>query len=180
MCKKIASVFRIPAPYERGTPVTPVLTTKRSPSPSLLLESHSDAHLHEYLTHKEHPPLGPRGRPVHRVLGGSLGVGRFLMGEVPLYAGFRGQAPRRRRSERLYRGTSLTRKRTLLGPYRRPTPQVLGGSQGGGRFPMGQVLLYAGLSGQAPRRSRSERLYTARCAKSERRYTVCSVRVNLD
>ena len=34
-----------------------------------------------------------------------------------------------------YRGTSLTRKRTTLGPYRRPMPRVLlGGSQGG---PMG-------------------------------------------
>ena len=28
----------------------------------------------------------------------------------------------------LYRGTSLKRKRTPLGPYRRPTPRVLGGS----------------------------------------------------
>ena len=27
-----------------------------------------------------------------------------------------------------YRGTSLARKRTLLGPYRRPMPRVLGGS----------------------------------------------------
>ena len=27
-----------------------------------------------------------------------------------------------------YRGTSLTRKRTTLGPYRRPMPRVLGGS----------------------------------------------------
>ena len=27
-----------------------------------------------------------------------------------------------------YRGTSLTRKRTPLGPYRRPMPRVLGGS----------------------------------------------------
>ena len=29
-----------------------------------------------------------------------------------------------------YRGTSLTRKRTLLGPYRRPMPRVLGGVLG--------------------------------------------------
>ena len=28
----------------------------------------------------------------------------------------------------VYRGTSLTRKRTPLGPYRRPMPRVLGGS----------------------------------------------------
>ena len=27
-----------------------------------------------------------------------------------------------------YRGTALTRKRTPLGPYRRPMPRVLGGS----------------------------------------------------
>jgi len=44
------------------------------------------------------------------------------------------------RSDRLdlrdarYRGTSLIRKRTLLGPYRRPMHRVLGWSQGGGRF----------------------------------------------
>ena len=28
----------------------------------------------------------------------------------------------------IYRGTSLTRKRTPLGPYHRPMPRVLGGS----------------------------------------------------
>ena len=38
-----------------------------------------------------------------------------------------------------YRGTSLTRKRTPLGHYRRPMPGVLGGSQGGRRFLMGEV-----------------------------------------
>ena len=30
-------------------------------------------------------PLGPYRRPMARVLGGSSGGGRFLMGEVPLY-----------------------------------------------------------------------------------------------
>ena len=40
-----------------------------------------------------------------------------------------------------YRGTSLTRKRTSLGPYRRPMPRVLGGSQGGGRFLRSEVTL---------------------------------------
>ena len=30
-------------------------------------------------------PLGPYRRPMTRVLGGSSGGGRFLMGEVPLY-----------------------------------------------------------------------------------------------
>ena len=43
-----------------------------------------------------------------------------------------------------YRGTSLTRKRTPLGPYRRPRPRVLGGSLGGERFLMGEVPLYHG------------------------------------
>jgi len=42
-----------------------------------------------------------------------------------------------------YRGTSLIRKRTPLGPYRRPMPRVLGGSWGGGRFLMGEVPLYS-------------------------------------
>ena len=40
-----------------------------------------------------------------------------------------------------YRGTSLTRKRTPLGLYRRPMPRVLGGSEGGGRILMGAVPL---------------------------------------
>jgi len=41
-----------------------------------------------------------------------------------------------------YRGTSLIRKRTPLGPYCRPMPRVLGGSYGGGRFRMREVPLY--------------------------------------
>jgi hypothetical protein len=41
----------------------------------------------------------------------------------------------------MYRGTSLIRKRTPLGPYRRKIPRVLGGSYGGGRFLMSEVLL---------------------------------------
>ena len=40
-----------------------------------------------------------------------------------------------------YRGTSLIRKRTPLGPCRRPMPRVVGGSQGGGRFLMSEVPL---------------------------------------
>ena len=40
-----------------------------------------------------------------------------------------------------YRGASLIRQRTPLGPYRRPMPRVLGGSEGGGRFFMGEVPL---------------------------------------
>ena len=34
----------------------------------------------------------------------------------------------------MYRGTSLTRKRTPLGAYRRPMPRVLGGPRGVGVF----------------------------------------------
>ena len=40
------------------------------------------------------------------------------------------------------RGTSLARKRTPLGPYRRPIQGVPGGSKGGGCFLMGEVPLY--------------------------------------
>ena len=41
-----------------------------------------------------------------------------------------------------YRGTSLARKRTPQGPYRRPVPRVPRGSKGGGRFHMGEVPLF--------------------------------------
>ena len=41
-----------------------------------------------------------------------------------------------------YRGTSIIRKRPPLGPYCRPMPRVLGGSEGGGRFLMSEVPLY--------------------------------------
>ena len=41
-----------------------------------------------------------------------------------------------------YRGTLLTRKHPPLGPYHRPMPRVVGGSQGGGRFLMGEMPLY--------------------------------------
>ena len=44
-------------------------------------------------------------------------------------------------AENPYLGTLLTRKRTHLGPFHRPMPRVLGGSQGGGRFLMGEVTL---------------------------------------
>ena len=40
-----------------------------------------------------------------------------------------------------YRGTSLTKKRNPLGPYRRPMPRDLGGSYGDGRFLMSEVAL---------------------------------------
>ena len=45
-------------------------------------------------------------------------------------------------SEAGYRGTSLTRKRSPLGPYSRPMPIVLRGSSGGGCFLMSEVPLY--------------------------------------
>ena len=48
---------------------------------------------------------------------------------------------------RVYRGTSLLRKRTPLGPYRKPIPRVLGGSWGGGRFLMDEVPLYWNATG---------------------------------
>ena len=41
----------------------------------------------------------------------------------------------------VYRGTSLTRTPPPLGPYHRPRPRVLGGSQGDGRFLMCKVPL---------------------------------------
>ena len=40
----------------------------------------------------------------------------------------------RSKTERRYRGTSLTRKRSPLGPYRGPMPRVLGGPGGVGFF----------------------------------------------
>ena len=60
------------------------------------------------------------------------------MSEVSLYV--KGVAPGFRVTR--YRGTS-PRKRTPLGPYRRPMPRVLGGSSGVGRFRMGEVPLCA-------------------------------------
>ena len=42
-----------------------------------------------------------------------------------------------------YRGTSLTKKRTPLGPYSRPMPRVPGWSWAGGCFLMSEVPLYA-------------------------------------
>ena len=47
----------------------------------------------------------------------------------------------------MYRGTFLIRKRSALELYRRPMPRVLGGSQGVGRFLMGEVPLQLGTAG---------------------------------
>jgi hypothetical protein len=41
-----------------------------------------------------------------------------------------------------YRGTSIMRIRTALGPYRRPMPSILRGSWGDGCFLMGGVPLH--------------------------------------
>ena len=49
---------------------------------------------------------------------------------------------RRRTSSCEHRGTSIIRSPLLLGPYRRPIPRVLGGSEGDGRFLMSEVALY--------------------------------------
>ena len=48
--------------------------------------------------------------------------------------------------DRTYMGTSLIRELSPLGPYRRPMPRVLGGSEGGARFLMGEVPLHTSLS----------------------------------
>ena len=53
---------------------------------------------------------------------------------------------RERWVSRRYRGTSLTKKRTALGPYREPKPKVLGGSQGAWRFRMSEVPMLTGHS----------------------------------
>ena len=73
----------------------------------------------------------------------------FLVSEVPLYSFFRNHFPHEplelfKLLDPLdYRGTSLTTKRTPLGPYRRPMPRVLEMSWGGGRFLVGEVPLYS-------------------------------------
>ena len=51
----------------------------------------------------------------------------------------------------MHRSTSITKERTLLGPYRTHMPRVLGVSQGGGRFLMGEVPLYVCPAGTGTR-----------------------------
>ena len=67
------------------------------------------------------------------------GGGQFFMGEVPLYPEA-GPSPEAGSSKThfllWYRGTSLARKHTSLGPYRRPMPRVLGGPRGGRDTPV--------------------------------------------
>ena len=45
----------------------------------------------------------------------------------------------------VYKGASILRKSTPLGPYCRPMPRVLGGSCGGGRVRVGEVPLQCAL-----------------------------------
>jgi hypothetical protein len=65
------------------------------------------------------------------------------MSEVPLHPRLerRGSKTATHRAEK--RISSLTKKINPLGPYRRPMPRVLGGSQGGGRFLMGEIPLHS-------------------------------------
>jgi len=60
-----------------------------------------------------------------------------LRAEVPLYAPGMVLGAQ----DRGYRGTSLTRKRFLLGPYSRPTPRALWWFEGEGGFLMSKALL---------------------------------------
>jgi hypothetical protein len=61
--------------------------------------------------------------------------------------------------EPICRGNSLLRKRTPLGPYRRPMPRVLGGSSGGRHPLMGEIPLYS----QRPRRCSTTRRAATEC-----------------
>ena len=51
-------------------------------------------------------------------------------------------AHKRQPPPRTYRGTSIIRKRTPLGPYSRTMPRLLWRSWGGGWFLMSEVFLY--------------------------------------
>ena len=71
--------------------------------------------------------LGPYRRHMPRVSRGSEGGGHFLICEAPLYSSTRAYS-QPSLAAGVYRGTSLTRNRTALGPYRRHMPMVLKGS----------------------------------------------------
>ena len=90
-------------------------------------------------------PVGAYRRPMPTVLGGSYGGGLFLTIEVPLHEGLNEHgttaanvacpwARRSNGSNVIPRRARLIRKRTPLGPYRRPMPRVLEVSDGDGRF----------------------------------------------
>ena len=59
---------------------------------------------------------------------GAVRLRWFLLNRQPLHI------LARRSLEHRYRGTSLTKNATPLGPYRRSMPRVLGWSEGGARF----------------------------------------------
>jgi hypothetical protein len=112
------------------------------------------------------PPVGPYSTTIPRALWWPWGKSRFLSWRYPckvqqcatlskseriflMLALFNFQVPLSRFENVTYeyRGTSLREIRTPLGPHRRSMPLVLRRSQGGGRFRMGKVPLYA-ISGQ--------------------------------
>ena len=81
-----------------------------------------------------------RGTPVRtfsRIAAGS--PCRTLLPALPTAERLRGKCARD--LEDRYRGTPLARKGIPVGPYPRPMPMVLGGSQGSGRCFMGEVPL---------------------------------------
>ena len=88
------------------------------------------------LIRNRHPPLEPQKDPRHRPTIRSYGVAIFdKRGSHVCQKSSCGRggacAPKRvlpNTPKASYRGTSLIRKRTPLGPYRRLMPRVLGGS----------------------------------------------------
>ena len=94
------------------TPAPSFLITKK-PTPCFLERTVSCDEVQEFLTHKKLLPpmtlqqacLGPYADPRRGAVSDQRGT-----------------------SDALYGGTSLSRKRTSLGPYRRPLPRFLGGS----------------------------------------------------
>ena len=78
-------------------------------------------------------PLGTYRRPMSRVVKGSWGGERFLMGEAPLYKVtllIRRRYPTPSTQQYMCRGTSLIRNRRVLGTYSSPMPSptvIVGG-----------------------------------------------------
>ena len=93
----------------------------------------------------EHSVLSKENKTAHEPRG-RLGLGlRFGVESL----GFRNReicyyrSGRHVRPAATYRGTTLIRERLTLGPYRRPMLRVVGGSQGVGRFLVGEEPLYS-------------------------------------
>ena len=78
-------------------------------------------------------PLGTYRRPMSRVVKGSWGGERFLMGEAPLYKVtllIRRRYPTPSTQQYMCRGTSLIRNHRVLGTYSSPMPSptvIVGG-----------------------------------------------------